>query len=824
MYIWMVQAPLPDFTRGSLIHDSVSSRHLYSHFALYIRFTVYLPRKMFSIIWPFLQCLPLKAKLYLNAVRNAILRTWYTKVPTPAARHLCQLCRDTMQKKSGGTHDIPFFQSDLEMTGQHQFETYALVNCPHHLSVQSSEASAGENCMICSRVWLSLGSDMRQRELLLEGIDPNVTPFTYCYIAEGSQVDNTLPTNCILVSIGVPERSLPAAPNPETFILLPSRAVLPYTHWGLPSNSTNSAQSRYYAKFWYQNCIANHAQCNRKRLERGGQWYPTRLLKLSRWTNKAQLVITAEERPNTPYVTLSHCWGKADFIQLTRSTFEEFRKDIPYGQLSKTFQDAVSVARNFGIYYIWIDSLCIIQQEESLEDWKLEAPKMDKIYSNAILNISATGAQDSSKGLFFPRQADSMLLPEIRLDWQHTFKISIRFTILDYDYWKNLAISQPLIRRAWVVQERLLARRVLHFGSNQLFWECAEQDASEHFPMGMPPPLLLSGSLFKSFDRIVELDVDQEHPSPAHAVWQRALRSFTKAQLTKSEDKLIALGGIASELGSKFSYNYIAGLWKDYMATELLWYVDNDTFAQRYKEYRAPSFSWASINGAVIPGEWQTNNILIEVTGADVMTETSNPFGSVKYGSVTLQGTVKQAWLLPNLLHTQEHYVPRNARSRLPIRQDYGHIGTLHADSMASNQRWVVVLNNVFAPANIEPKWNTYGRAVYSDEQELPEIAEEFWPMLGAKVYLDQEPPPDIVIPRHVYCMVVAGSTYFSCVVRGLILESVEGVEGLYRRLGVFVTNHGRTINVLGVPHRSEPDISCKEYDTEAHKHTIVII
>lgn len=345
------------------------------------------------------------------------------------------------------------------------------------------------------QVWKSYSGSEVDIEQKLEAVDRGSESLTYCYITEASQVDVTLHAkggnNCLLVSVGFPDRLFPDAPKPITSILVPSEDLVLHSHWRFPSYNTGSAQSWYFAKFWYRTCRKHHKTCNRKNPEGSGesQWYPTRLIKISRWTNNLRLVITETERPQSSYVTLSHCWGKADFIQLTQDTLDQFQKDIIFSDLPKTFQQAVGVARDLGLYYIWIDSLCIIQREETLEDWIREAPKMDQVYSNAVLNISATGARDSSQGLFFPRTADSMKLPEIRLDWSFKTKGSIRFTIMDYNYWKELVTDEPLIKRAWVVQERLLAPRVLHFGSVQLFWECHEGDASEDWPMS-PPPVL----------------------------------------------------------------------------------------------------------------------------------------------------------------------------------------------------------------------------------------------------------------------------------------------------------------------------------------------
>ncbi|MCJ1275164.1 hypothetical protein MMC21_002964 [Puttea exsequens] len=720
-----------------------------------------------------------------------------------------------------------------ELSGQEQFETYGQVTCPHHTSAQSIEYSADKNCMICSRIWSSLGDDADQRERSLKGLDLGDGPLTYCHITEASHVDSTLHArggnNCLLVSVGFPETVFPNAPKPATFVLLPSEEMVVSTHWRLPSYSTNSGQSWYFATFWYEMCLKHHDSCNRKRQEQsdGRQWYPTRLIKISRWSNKLRLIVTENKQPDTPYLTISHCWGKADIIQLTQSSMLGFLEDIPYRKLPKTFQNAISVARSLGIYYIWIDSLCIIQREESLIDWKLEAPKMDKVYSHAVLNIAATGASDGSKGLFFPRRAETMEQREIRLDWSFKHKNSIRFTILDFDYWKHLVVDEPLIRRAWVVQERLLAPRVLHFGSRQLFWECSECDASEDFPLGLPFVLVRSDqqSLFKIFDEAVVQLMESEHPTPAHAVWQRALSSYTRASLTKSQDKLIALAGIASEMSSKFSDGYVAGLWKEHMATELLWYVDTDTVSSRPETYHAPSFSWASVDGAVIPGGWQKDDIMIEIQDSFASTETSNPFGSVESGSVRLRGVVKRATLWPNLQGEAGLHFARNARTRLPTERRHRSIGTVHTESMMEMQRWLLQLEDIYAPSNIKPPWKTWCREVYYGQESAPEYVEDSWFMMGADVYLDEDLFSDSDEgPRDVYCIVVTGLSAYCTAVRGLILEPTGQVEGEYRRLGLFMTSHGDSMNVLGVSHRSQDRIPCEEYDPDTYEHTIVIV
>ena len=790
--------------------------------------------KMHPIIFAILQYIPSVWLFRFNAIRVQFLSRWYRYFPTSTHKHLCLVCKETLRSKSGGSAADGFIQ-DSEDSGQLQFETIGQVTCPHHTSVQSLRDSADEDCMICSRVWSSFAGDPDQRQQLLEGLDKGDDILTYCYIAQSTHVGGDLGEkggkNCLVVSVGVPERVLTNAPEPATFILLPSTLLHNSTFLPcLPSYSTSSFQSWVLASTWYQSCLTSHESCNRKRREQSDfkQWYPTRLIKISRWSNRLRLITARDEQPDGPYLTLSHCWGKSNFIQLTQSTKSDFLKDIPYSKLPKTFQDAISAARFLGVYYIWIDSLCIIQGEESLADWKHEAAKMDKVYSHSMLNISATGASDGSKGLFFPRSADATELLEIELDHPIRLKFSQKYTLLDYDYWKRLVLDEPLIRRAWVVQERLLAPRVLHFGSKQVFWEC-QLDASEDFPLGLPAVLARKDqqSLFKRRDEPITPLMELTHPSPAHAVWQRALSSYTHASLTKSEDKLIALAGIACELSPDISDGYIAGLWKDHIATELLWYVDLDTVSSRQKQYRAPSFSWASVDGGIVPGEWQKDDVLIEVQEAVTATETSNPFGSVESGLLRVRGTLKRAFLSPNYSRGK---IARRARERIENRGMQ--VGTVHRPSMIELQRWIISLYNVFAPSNVVPEWRIICRSIFYDTPSAPKMVESVFPMWGAEVYLDQDLFPDYQgfeidgygPAKEVYCMLVTGQSLTCNSVRGLILEPTGQAEGEYRRLGVFMTNHWHSMNVLSVPHRSENEVPCKEYDADTHEHTIVIV
>jgi hypothetical protein len=137
---------------------------------------------------------------------------------------------------------------------------------------------------------------------------------------------------------------------------------------------------------------------------------------------------------------------------------------IVFSELSKTFTDAMKITKYSGLRYIWINSLCIIQ--DSKEDWQREASLISKVYTNSACNISATGASDGSIGLFFDR--NPLAIQPFRARFLGN-QVKGSFYLVNPSLWANEVDYSPLNRRAWVVQERLLSPCNLHFGSTQVY-------------------------------------------------------------------------------------------------------------------------------------------------------------------------------------------------------------------------------------------------------------------------------------------------------------------------------------------------------------------
>ena len=173
---------------------------------------------------------------------------------------------------------------------------------------------------------------------------------------------------------------------------------------------TGSAACFQLAQRWLNICHSEHTTCERPRPESLKVWKPTRLVRVDR--ELLQLV----EKENIPlsatYTTLSHCWGEIEErLVLRRGNIDQWKRKMPSLGSLKTFRDAIKVTQSFGVRYIWIDSLCIIQ--DSPDDWISESSRMANVYKYSYCNISAAAATDDTVGCFVSRNP----LLSVRLDF-----------------------------------------------------------------------------------------------------------------------------------------------------------------------------------------------------------------------------------------------------------------------------------------------------------------------------------------------------------------------------------------------------------------------
>ena len=349
---------------------------------------------------------------------------------------------------------------------------------------------------------------------------------------------------------------------------------------------------------WFIQCTKHHEKCKTF----SSQWFPTRLIYLGSQNCEVRLIISDNNPPNGPYMSLSHRWGSQDYMKLKSSTIMQLQNAIAVDTLPRVFQDSIKVARLLGFNYLWIDALCIKQDPDDLSDWEIESLNMGKVYSHALLNLSATLSHDGSESLFQQQPQNHFLPSRIELEYND---LPQTYYVFDGDIWKDEIEDAPLNHRGWVFQERFLAPRVLHFGRHQIGWECLELEALEMFPAEILHAHPMSSKVKSTRRKIAEAHDPEpaQHPDKEFIdYWHDLVNAYSKAELTYPKDKLIAFAGIAKITMETRTDRYAAGMWQRTLLYHLPWtrYTsDREAFPITRTSSRAPSWSWVSVDGEI---------------------------------------------------------------------------------------------------------------------------------------------------------------------------------------------------------------------------------
>jgi hypothetical protein len=365
---------------------------------------------------------------------------------------------------------------------------------------------------------------------------------------------------------------------------------------------TGSAQAQKKVQGWLSTCKDNHKSCS----PISKQKLPTRILDVEQFDQTLDIRLhQSEDCEEAIYLTLSHCWGKEHFISLKTSNFIEFQQRIQFTVLPRTFQDAVTFCRHLGVKYLWIDSLCIIQ--DSKEDWDTEASKMANVYGKSCLTIAAAKGAGPESGLFANSGSEYQL--RVLGVLSHN-QISPRQPVFSRRKIPHLDTQQgcTLLSRGWVLQERILSPRILYFGAQELVFECYEVRQCEcgfinSTTLGQrtPPRKQVFAKLYK----------DSSPAKHRSHFWEELVSEYSRLNLTYPSDIFAALAGIAKMAQQTVRAPYIAGLWyNDTIADQLLWRTrprfgnivgqgEPGALQSRPKPQRAPTWSWASVCSSV---------------------------------------------------------------------------------------------------------------------------------------------------------------------------------------------------------------------------------
>ena len=453
----------------------------------------------------------------------------------------------------------------------------------------------------------------------------------------------------------------------------------PATAFGVPTRhqlgeSTKSNRSFDTARRWLRECLSHeHSESRSSAVGPGGSGRfarPSRLLEILNSDARApSLRLVNGDDVTEPYSALSYSWGtSAAPWKTVNSNIQSRMIGFSKNDLPATLRDAIDISEKLGARYIWIDSCCIVQDDEA--DWLRESGKMGDIYGQALLCISASSSTSSHHGCYNVRSLSNLdrsaELFSISRVLASGIQSHLHIPRIRGSLWESEVMNGPLSRRAWTYQERILSQRTLHYTAVQLFWQCRHGILSEdNIDSGTGPGgeerlskwrEVLWQTERHELRTLAALDdtmlgSGETATTKLERLWYNDVvgNDYSRRKLSYRRDKLIAVAGLAKAVQRKTSSRYVAGIWEPSVLEGLAWQRLGP--GGKPAEYEAPTWSWASqesavnyvnMGGAVVR--------LCEVKAVYVQTDRSNEFGRVLHGWLDIHGYIFDAIIEPDAL------------------------------------------------------------------------------------------------------------------------------------------------------------------------------
>ncbi|KAI1098345.1 HET-domain-containing protein [Jackrogersella minutella] len=402
----------------------------------------------------------------------------------------------------------------------------------------------------------------------------------------------------------------------------------------------DSKESFNYLKTCLKICTETHDSC--KQILSSP---PRRLIHIGPSGDGLARLYETFDKFQEPYVALSYCWGKSNVLKTESSNIQSLMQGFSLEKLPTAVQDAAHITQKLGLNYLWVDALCIVQ--DSKMDWEEQSAKMCSIYKEAYLTIIASSS--NAANVSFLNHCIRPLTFQYSVPGEPNIILAARAECKNGHHFDSFAgignpvLPDPTISRGWTLQESILPTRAISYSTDELQWHCRSTRSCEceHIPNAQQSGIMLAG---------------QSQPEILRQ-WDKIVRIYTQRQLTYPEDKFPAISGISQLVHNQTGWQYLAGLWKDHLIYQLLWerhsfhpfFEDTDTSIP--SKYRAPSFSWASVECPIItltagPNVPEEDAILHEdarLVNSDILLSGLDPFGRVEPGSsLTMEGRLMQ--------------------------------------------------------------------------------------------------------------------------------------------------------------------------------------
>lgn len=417
------------------------------------------------------------------------------------------------------------------------------------------------------------------------------------------------------------------------------------------------------ARYWMRECRKHHYLCDASRKAS----LPSRVIDVDVKGSGRRPFLKISKNEVAHYVALSHTWSSSRSLRLTSRNLEDLQQSIPMEDLSQTFRDAIHITRKLDIQYLWIDSICIMQNSQ--DDWVKESSRMADVYKGATLTIAA----------FSPSVGPgACILPYERPLFEMPCMLSSNLLIEgEWYYDKPVNSNTTLSDRGWTLQEEQLSYRILYCDKPFLRWRCLFGEARYDMPNRWKKEMNHFSTMLNSS---VGYDVvwNKQH----HILWRRLVQDYSCRKLTVQLDKLPAISGLAShfiqilqDLQPDYkeeiklsSTDYLAGHWKQDLLQTILWTKKHPSKPRTTTDYIAPTWSWASSKHAIkaarawrMEGEppeaneyddtssfyaWCDKEAILtgkwyaRVIHAETTLSTVDPFGRVSAGKLVISGPI----------------------------------------------------------------------------------------------------------------------------------------------------------------------------------------
>ncbi|KAH8726425.1 heterokaryon incompatibility protein-domain-containing protein [Phaeosphaeriaceae sp. PMI808] len=428
--------------------------------------------------------------------------------------------------------------------------------------------------------------------------------------------------------------------------------------WSSPSTPEFNARI-LTAQKWLKQCKENHPGC---RTTFNPSTLPaSRMLEIS-MTPKASLSVKLVSTQDIDiyeqgYIVLSHVWGGIDIECKTTSVNVStyYSQGINSDELPKLFRDAVEITQALKYRYLWIDSICIIQ--DSLPDWQMESAKMASIFRGADITLSATNGRNCHEPCIFP------LTCEPAIQFGGSSYLPRGFAIRDQNKYTSFQkalhddLKDAIVNsRAWIFQEKILSRRILHATSTQFFWQCATRIDPEDGSTHSCTPGYLCNYEYRLNGHVSSITTfpSQSHDLILYNLWWSWVRDYTSRTLTKSADKFAAFAGAVRLYQELSGDEPVIGLWQKNFIRHLNWAASTYGLESQEWNYtqRRPTWTWMSFphkTVTIFQSHWEFwgKNELFEQTEVVVYQAqvlhtdvhwSAEPLVSTPSGKITIRG------------------------------------------------------------------------------------------------------------------------------------------------------------------------------------------